>query len=683
MFRRGVLLATVCLVAAATACAEDLKLTVRGLIPRFRSQAPLPLECILNWNGSELIEGTLSLEVRDSAQLLVRYENPDVALSFGDLNLRFVLPPLSNEADTVEVRARFRSPKWGTFDLGQHTLSVPADWRRHLLIGLVVLDGDRSPRAAFSYLDGLDLSRFRPTDDGVVNGAAGSGGLNVADVRVSARDLPTRAAPLCAFDLLAFAGGSLSELRSRQREAILDWIDAGGSVYVDATGTMDAADASFLNELALRTRGDDGFLIDSNGRLSSDTAHVLARRGLGRVVIATAAAGATSDATRIACWLWKLSRRSEQQITESGTWVRSPPRSNPLAMTAPGMQPGFVADAIESGIADDLALHIPPYAPIPQPSATMLPVALLPDRVETVPMPVVIGVLCLFLFVIAPGDWLLLGVLRRRMLTWLFFPAACVVFTVVMVVLANRYIGREDYRTAIRFVDRDAANRVVRVTAVETMFTATAQPVRLELRDTLFSSVDTVGKSEWQGTVVGGQSQYTNVARLDAGSDPPPTFEGRPTNMYSLMLPVRKWTPVVSRYSYFSAGLADESEDEIDWAGLDRESVAADPDAAAETLMSRNPGALAVVLCGDRRSSLPDASSRLRQFLQFAVAVSKPEPEGFFRIAAAVSPNGHRSLEDLAVFDSSDPEQVLVLVLRGSEAGYVVDRRVFFGESNR
>ncbi|MFK7821523.1 MAG: hypothetical protein AB8G99_22605, partial [Planctomycetaceae bacterium] len=143
-------LGTLACLLASNATAQDLTLRVVGQNPRFRSQAPIPLELVLNWNTDKLIEGTLFVEVQDSMTVLMRYENPDVALGFGEFVLPLVLPPLSNEAESIEIKARFQSPVWGNFDLGTTTLKIPADWRRQLLIGMITPAGDEAVRNVFA-----------------------------------------------------------------------------------------------------------------------------------------------------------------------------------------------------------------------------------------------------------------------------------------------------------------------------------------------------------------------------------------------------------------------------------------------------------------------------------------------------------------------------------------------------
>lgn len=669
---------SICLLlfSTATGLAQDLTLAVKGANPRFRSQAPIPIDLTLNWNSSDLIEGTLRLEFRDSGSLLLKYENPDIAMAFGDFAMRIVIPPLANETDSVEVNASFVSAEWGSYDLGQHTLKVPADWKRQLLIGLITPDGETSAMKVFDYLDRISLDQYRPADGGV-NVAKPKDQMDVINVRFSSKDAPTRAAPLCAYDVIVLAADAARELRDRQKKSLLAWVDAGGSVLVDASGSISPMECNFLNELACRTPGENEFIPDANDRLRSQDRLILARRGFGRVVVTTAGPAQFSDAEAFeaTCWLWKVRNRTREAISQQGRWKTLPVRTRSSPIDFPKAEElGYDPATIEK-----LEMVIPPYAPNPLRSGTQLPTSLLPDSVETVPLPIVMAVLGLFLLVIAPGDWFLFGWLKKRMLTWVFFPAMCLLFTGVMVFLANQYIGQEDYRTAIRFIDWGSADRVSRVTDVETLFSSTAEPVVTKLSDQLFAAVDTNGTIDWQASAASENQPlgYINMTRLDEGLDAPtPTMTGRPTTQYSVRLPIGKWTPTVSRLTSF--GTEPEELPPVDWLTVNASDVQSDPEGTVVKLREANPEAAVVIVRGERQTKPRVVDERTGDFTRLAIEASIQKAEGFFSVVSALSPNGHGSLEDVAVLDTTNSEDALILIVFGRQNDVIVHRRMFY-----
>jgi hypothetical protein len=662
----------------SNAMAEDLTLSVKGVNPRFRSQAPVPIELTLNWNSSKLMEGKLRLEVVDSLTELLVYENPDIAMGFGDFVQRIVLPPLPSESGEVEIKATFASPTWGNYELGSFKLKVPAEWRRQMLIGLVTPAGDTAVKGVYEYLDGISLDQYRPARQSSNELVSASNEFDVINVRFGTRDLPTRAAPLCAYDMIVLSADTLQELKLAQRTALLAWVDAGGSLLVDASGLVTDSDCEFLNELSGRIRGENAFLPGGNDRVVGTQSIVYARRGFGRVVVATDGPANFSEAERFkaTCWLWKVRSGTQNLIREKGKWKdlevqkRAIPRDYESGF--PGGEPNTEVVMLEA--------VVPPYAPKPLRSGLELPRSLLPDSVEVVPLPVVMLVLGLFLLVIAPGDWFLLGWLKKRMLTWLFFPAMCLLFTGIMVFLAYQYVGKEDYRTALRFVDWATADRVARITDVETLFTSTASPIEVELSNQLFSPVNTDGTVDWQASGSG----YMNNTRLiseDSKKPPRPTITGRPTTLFTVELPVKKWTPTVSRYTSFALDTKDTPA--VDWAGVGSAEVFSGPEALVDRLREANAGAGVIVLRGDRKTKPRVVDERTDDFMRVAIEASvRSAKAGLFSVVSALSPNGHESLEDVAVLDVTDSDEALVLVVFGAANDVIVHRRLFHREES-
>ena len=683
MFRLNVrkpwfVLALMLLLHVSNAAAEDLTLNVKGVNPRFRSQAPVPIELTLNWNSSKLIEGKLRLEVTDSFSKLLVYENPDIAMGFGDFVQRIVLPPLPSESGEVDIKATFASPTWGNYELGSFKLKIPAEWRRQMLIGLVTPAGDTAVKGVYEYLDGISLDRYRPARQTSNEQVSASSEFDVINVRFGTRDLPTRAAPLCAYDVVVLAADTLQELKSSQRTALLSWVDAGGSLLVDASGLVTDSECAFLNELAGRIRGENAFLPDGNDRVVSTQSIVYERRGFGRVVVATDGPAKFSEAERFkaTCWLWKVRSRTQELIQKKGKWKDLEVQKRPIPRDY------NAASMVDEPSSEVVMLEavVPPYAPKPLRSGLELPQSLLPDSVEVVPLPVVMLVLGLFLLVIAPGDWFLMGWLKKRMLTWLFFPAMCLLFTGIMVFLAYQYIGKEDYRTALRFVDWATADRVARITDVETLFTSTASPIKVELSNQLFSPVNTDGSVDWQ--VDGpGYMNNTRLTREDRKEPPRPTITGRPTTLFTVELPVKKWSPTVSRYTSFP--LDSKGTPTVDWAGASAAEVFSGPEALVDRLQEANVGAGVIVLRGDRKTKPRAVDERTDDFMRVAVEASvRSANAGLFSVVSALSPNGHESLEDVAALDITDPDEALVLVVFGAANDVIVHRRMFHREES-
>lgn len=667
------------LLVASTAVGQDLTLKVRGKSPQFRSQAPIPLEFLLNWNSDKLIEGRLIVEVKDSLQTMLRFENPDIAMTFGDFVLPVVLPPLATEGDSIEIKARFESADWGPFDLGSANIKIPADWRRQMIIGLVTAEGDAGIKKAFDYIEAISLDRYRPKPTS--SGKSSNKDVDVANVRLTSSALPARTAPLCAYDVIALGADSLQELRQSQRTALVNWVEAGGSLFVDGSGAVSDRDCDFLNEVANREKGENEFMSGTNDRLMCKQPITLARRGFGRVVVTTQAPSAFDEdvSLDVTCWLWKVRHATRELLQATGSWPIV--EAHRLPETSTIDIPNAVAQGYAAEDLQNTGTVVPPYAPNPLGHAKGLKKSLLPTSVETVPLWVVMLVLGLFLLVIAPGDWYLLGKLNKRMLTWILFPASCIFFTGVMVFIARQYVGVEDYRTALKFIDWSNSNSIARITDVETAFTSTSTPVELKLDDQLFSYVETSGEVRWRAAVgdkLNGASYFRDIESED-DKNPTPVLIGRPTTLYNVSLPIRKWAPTVLRSSSF--GIDTEKAPKIDWAGITDAEIHNDAIAVANKLAAANPEACVRILHGDEtiKPEQPNKlSNRTLNFMTVATRASAIGSSGLFSVVSAISPNGHNSLEDVTIFDETNPDETMVIVVQGDIGDVHVHRRMFY-----
>ncbi len=712
--RHWSLISVVTLCSLVPAAAQELVLTVRTATPKLRSQAPVPLELTLNWNTADLLEGTLYLEIREGTELIMKYQNADLAMIAGDNSLRLMLPPVDLETDELQIKGRFSSTEWGPFDLGQHAVKVVPDWTRQFLVALVVPRGDRSPRAAYAYVDDFQLTRFQPKAERVGHLASE---VQSVDARIDADDFPTGAANLCAFDVVFVTQGALEDLRSGERKALRQWVDGGGSVFIDASGPVNIEETDYLNELASRTRGENAFLPGSNGKLPPGQL-VRGRYGLGRIVVTTTPASelTSRQTSAAALWLWKVTRTAASAIAANGTWkaLSSDQRKRRLPIPS-----GFGATPGAPGT--EVSVGFPPYAPLPAEFAPELPTSLLPATVRTVPLPVVVSLLSLFLLIIAPGDWYILGKLKRRMLTWVLFPGMCVLFGGILIFLARSYVGSEDYRTAMRLVDWGAADRISRVSSVETLFTASTKPVKVRLGNELYSSVE-VRSVQWTSSGAGGvttgaepqdaaaladQANATNgngdggtvtyyrsgpsneavmggfgLSEADSGDEDRdrniPRIIGRPPGAYFVETEVDQWTPFVARSTGFFREPKDEYE--IDWADADFAAIAVDADAVVRKLRDANPDSLVCVMHQEELVGLGDSPAgreRVVRFLSLAASSSADQSRALFSVVSRISPNGHGSLEDLQLLDKTNPDEALVLIARADGANVIIHRRLF------
>src|SRR5262249_13603086 len=126
------------------------------------------------------------------------------------------------------------------------------------------------------------------------------------------------------------------------------------------------------------------------------------------------------DWVRAVCFVWNVRDDQANAILNRGGWI--------------------------SPIPDEETADALPFQPVEFSRASALRQVLFPHAVRVMPFGVVVTILGLFLLAVAPGDYFLHGVLRRRWMGWMAFPTTCLLFTGITVWIAETYTGRVDHR---------------------------------------------------------------------------------------------------------------------------------------------------------------------------------------------------------------------------------------------
>jgi hypothetical protein len=235
----------------------------------------------------------------------------------------------------------------------------------------------------------------------------------------------------------------------------------------------------------------------------------------------------------------------------------------------------------------------------------------------------VLLVLVAFVAVIGPLDWLVLGRLRMRRLTWVTFPLAAVAFTALTVFLAESYMGGSNRRSAVTVTDLGHDGRVLRETRFEMLFPARNQEATTDVRNGLCVPIGILPAS-----------YYGNRPESAA----PARYEGLFPAGYKVHQSLRQWTPQLNRLTLLDAG---EDGLGMPWAKLDpRELTAGNlrervgSDAATELYVLRSGELLAL-----------ESGSTYR----FVLALCQSYEFGWPRILTVAGVNGSANFEDLAL----------------------------------
>jgi hypothetical protein len=651
------LLALVSCLAGVGRAGEQLRLGLRPWPVRPRTSAPFLVDAEFDWQGAGLLEGAFELGAVQGVQTLWRCRVEPLVLTGGQQRFRFMLPAALPADNTLglEANARFVT-KDGEIPLGTHTLRLGRSMERCFVIAVCAAAEDQGT-AAMSVPAALSLESFDPRAV-----APAERGYCTTLAALAPAEMPTAPLSLYAYDLVVVVGQGLSGLAERQLDALRRWVEAGGSACVAVEGQLDERQARAVGVLA----GRPAPAAAGPGEAPGDGSLRLRRLGLGRLALMTGPPSDFGRATlRAAAFLWRFREPHARHVATAGTW-------SPTAAWL---------DAVKSGLSGGRGTSgsPPPYS-MPgayAPHGSLIEVLLEGISFRLLPVGMVLLLLLLLIVAVGPGDYFVLGLLKARRLTWVVFPGLCVGFAVLMVLLAEGYLGRADQRRGLVFVDVGEGGRVLRWTRYEVLVAGREKPLSTERASCLFVHM------------VEQDYDYSAVRRRGGGAWAealPAGYAGRFPAAYRTEEALRQWTPVLSRVSSlepFDAPL------ELDWDAVTASDL--DSDAGRRGLLAQLTGDAAfdgsLLVChgNDAWERVGPASAWRRAVRErdlstwpaLAHSASVPRPDGFLGLVSQISPNGADDLDDLALLDPEDSRQWLLAVIVEQGDDVVVYRRLY------
>jgi hypothetical protein len=647
-----------------------LRFRLENANPSMRSSAPFSITCLLNSTLPDVLKGELALVFTDDGQVCSRVNCDSIVVPSGESSIRVVLPSMAarRNAAAFAVHAVFNSSK-GTFDLGNHDLIVPLRGNRQFLIAAPNLGQEIVVRL----VGRLRLDSFRPAEKDSRRVQ-----LVTLPVDVDLQDLPTQAIGLYPFDLLLLAGETFSRLSARQLDAVADWTEQGGRVALIPTGVLTAAHKQFLERITSRDPDAPKFVTDQFGRLVADPQDSqptlrASRCGFGRALILRkmpqfTPAGAFREIEepawiRAVCFLWNVRPEQTETIVKTGSWT-PPPKDS---------QDPYHFDP------DRFDPDREPLQPVEFANAKGLRQLLFPRAVRVMPFGVVASILTLFLLAVAPGDYFLHGMLRRR-ISWVAYPAICLLFTLGTVWIAGQYTGRVDHRTDLVIVDLGVDGKPRRTSRIEHVITAQTRPLSSDAHNAVFTMTDVqpaapnASREEQDLRLM----RYPTTAAKDRLIPPTElTYTGTLPSAFSVTRLSRQWTPSMHRVTRTGADVDIPS---LAWSDLDALDLSSKQgkETLVEAVRSAVPGC-DLLLQGPYQQLLSragDGSQGKKAEVSVLVPLAERADSGLFSIVSHIAPNGAGDLEDLANVDPTLPDECLLQIATRQDDALIVYRRM-------
>jgi len=613
---------------------ERLQAQLVTTAARGRSHAPLPVEVTFRWSGTGLLEGRLELEFWSGNRLLNRYHSVEIALTGGEQRFGLLLPPLPTTYDSqVDVAMRFASTK-SQFDLGKSTLFLPAASEHSMVMG--ICDSIGSSDAQMLRIE----RRLRPSRFQTLVTESNPQAVNVSLARLAPDEMAVQPLSYCAYDLIVLTANGFADLRERQRQALLRWVRAGGSLCLFTENNPKPQEQGFLSALG-KEPAVDGI----------QTIHA----GLGRCVAINTRQNAGADLNSPAWssavdFLWKMRVQTAEEVHTNLSYEEA------LETNRRGrVRPYPFDDQMEAGrfAGGDLRE------------------GLLPQETRFIPLRALAGMLTLFVLMIGPVDYAVMGWLRRRRYTWVLFPVMTAAFTIATVRMANRYLGHGDHRRALVFVDIGEHGLVLRQDRYELFFAGHDQSITMSVQDGLWSPLEHTILARNRLRDV--RYEYFGRPGQMELEGTPPLCEGAVPGRFQVNQAIHQWQPQLDRILSLDPP---STSLKADWDAVD---LAILQSSETEHLLSatlfREPPGDIFLLHGTNVVYVEQGLRLLPPSLISAACTGGPN--GLFSLVSQISPSGGGNFEDLAVLDESDPDQWMIVVVTQAGEDILVYRRIY------
>jgi len=339
-----------------------------------------------------------------------------------------------------------------------------------------------------------------------------------------------------------------------------------------------------------------------------------------------------------------MRNRQARAVAESGYWESAADPTAPnnynlyYSQRAGRVAPNYVPPSSYAANSDSLGAELLNH--------------LMPQTVRLIPFSALIGLLALFVVMIGPADYFVLGALRRRKFTWILFPAVSIAFTVATVLMANHYLGLRDQRRSLFVVDLAKDGSALRWNQYELVFAARDRQSVTELKDALWAPLEArqMVNQPYVQVIRGRQvmlvpnnaynSGYGYNANAEGGTEPPLFAGVLPVHFQSRKM-LRQWRPELNRIFSFEPPPVPliPNWDAVEKAWPDLDSVRAK--------LSGNKSFVGDVhSLGNRGVKVSDSRSRGIVPVEMLNALCGSDSVGLKSVVSQISPTGGSGFED-------------------------------------
>jgi hypothetical protein len=632
-----------------------LRATVNELAPRSRRAAPEWIEVLLNSRSTAIREGALEFTMIEWGDTLYRYRTHNLVINSGDQRFRFMLPAATSHGENSNRTLQLKFiEKDRTTPLGEFPLIASQRGGQAHVIAVIRPSFRAAGSETHPIWQALRLERLAPEEGPM---------FDTAPVFLDPADVPQEPLGFFPFDLVLIESDAYGKMREKARAALARWVNAGGSLCVIADRTLEPGHVEALNQLGSVDPHWKALTTDESGQVKVPGKMAFSRVNFGRMAVASELppddVEKVSTAWRRACvFLWRLAEAQADKVAQNGKWDLKPPD---LKNVSPKQR----------------AIRVVGRQPYPQSIEFELPAfELFPKSVRVIPLWVLATLIGVFLILIGPVDWFLLGAIRRHRFTWLAFPVVAVSITAGTVFLAQRYMGQSNHEGAIIISDIGVTGRVIRETRIEFSLPASQKLATSSMKNALRLPVGS--RSNFSRSYV---SNWDDVM-----------FQGQYPARFDYVRPHRQWTPEISR----ATAVVDAPDASgIKWDAFDAEFLEKQKE-VFQKIRSRDRRPSEDVLTFLRKT-YELAGKRDHREVSFSFftkwgtrdteegpttaswrqAVTLADPLNPTLLLTHESPNGFPQFNDLRILERADPSRTVILAAMREGKDIHVWRRLY------
>ena len=611
--------------------ASKLNFNIMTPAPTHRSGAPIPIIVQSFFDGAFPLTGILEIKIFSGPQVLATIQTDEITIVPGT-QVRDMFLPAVEDMDY--------SPR--TFlDIAFITPTKRYSMRRQEILSLynsertfTILTGysDFQRKNKFNFAKELKFENLADKKD--TRERIGYSGV----VKLKLDNFPKSVEGYCAYNIVLLNDEIFSDMDSTELSVLKEWVFAGGALFIDVrNSTLKFHHLKFLNDLITADSSKNPkLLLKPSGKLmlSEKSEYYHYNPEFGRLILFTRKLDSaeyfkTSNWRSLLAFLWCVNRNRLKCIIHNRSWTYSKEEESYQELYQNNFQ------RYRNGYYESYSLNEIFHAYI---------TLFLPKKSEMIPIWLLILLLGSFMLCVGPVDYIILGKLKKHNLTWILFPLISIMYALIIIKLADYYMGTSDYISNLEIMDEGSNKKVLRTVKYEIVFTGTSKAVIRDCKKEFYSRQNSFS---YGSNRTSDNMQYKYCGMLFSN--------------YHTEFNTTQWRPKINRINSFYA----VKNNHPAWTFPDKWSSSAQVDFLKQRFTSNEEFLDISILNNGNITTLRTSQNRL--FEEFISDLKKcmnryTEYGSITPYISSVSPTPEYGEEHLVIGDSTDKECKVVIV---------------------